>query len=472
MRHPLLLAVMLILAAPQAALAGSVSIGKVVTDSKYGYETSVLVFTAAPGERNQIVVARVDGVPGFVLHDAGAAVSGADCPRIDANTVICDAERVAVDAGDGDDTVRMPTVATTSGPRVFVLDSYARGGDGADAMTGDAFLAGGPGNDLLTCPRRCVLAGGGGDDVLRGGSSDDLLSGDGDGPAGLIGYEAPITDAPQRGTDTIDGGPGRDQLTYRGRITDVKVDLAARTATGGGGELDRLAGIEDVSGGSGADFLLGDAGDNQLEGGPGDDRIAGRGGADYLLGNLVPETNEYSVGYTPPDPGADRLSGGRGDDILDAGSERGDALSGGSGNDVLQDGVGGASRARTVRCGSGRDLIQFALRGQRVSGCETLAIGVGHARIGLRPQRRSGRRLRFAFRCGARYQACTMAIGVRVGARPRVRRSVKLGGKRVRSLYVRLPRSARRGAVVDVQLILAGASPSGGPAGARWRVRL
>jgi len=58
MRRPWPIAVLLLLAAPQTALAGSVSIGEVLTDAKYGGPEAQLFFQAAPGERNEIVVTR------------------------------------------------------------------------------------------------------------------------------------------------------------------------------------------------------------------------------------------------------------------------------------------------------------------------------------------------------------------------------------------------------------------------------
>jgi Ca2+-binding RTX toxin-like protein len=488
MRRPWPIAVLLLLAAPQTALAGSVSIGEVLTDAKYGSPEAQLFFQAAPGERNEIVVTRTgpDEAPVYVLHDAGAPVSvlhdagppvypRSGCTAIDANTAGCAASGVFVDAADGDDTVTLPDTTNTG---FNSRGAYVRGGDGADILTGAGFLAGGAGNDQLTCPANCVLAGGAGNDVLRGGSGDDLLSGDGDGPAAPIGYITSITDAVDPGSDTIDGGAGRDRLTFRGRTAGVKVDLAAAAVAGHGGERDRLAGIEDLAGGDGDDFLLGDAGDNQLEGDAGDDRIDGRGGDDHLFGNLVPDDNEYSVTYTPADPGADTLHGGAGDDRLDAGSERGDALSGGPGDDVLQDLIGYATKAHSVRCGSGRDTIEFVLQNQRVSGCERLAIEGGASGVTLRPQPRSGGRLRFVSTCAGfiglppplASVGCTIKILVRAGAQPRARRTVKIAAKGRRAFLVTLRRAVHRGDLVGVRFVALDRNLN--LYVARWRVRL
>ena len=463
MRRGLLLIVLLVLAAPHSALAGTVSVGDVPADPKYGYTSRALFFAAAPGERNRIVVSAAgdSGSPRFVLHDAGApvTVAAADCTTIDERTVSCPASSVFVDAGDGDDEVTLPSAGR---------DGYVRGGDGSDVLTGGGFLTGGPGNDALACPGACtgsVLAGGAGDDILRGSSGNDLLSGDGDGPAHPIGFTTVLTESGVTGNDVIDGGPGTDQLTFRGRATGVTVDLAAGNSAGAGTERDTLTGIEDVAGGAGDDLLLGDAGVNRLEGESGNDRISGRDGDDHLLGNLVPDTNEYSVTYTQPDPGADTLRGGEGDDTLDAGSERGDILSGGPGADTLQDGVGGPTRVGKVRCGSGRDTIEFAPQGQLLSDCELL-IG-GGLRIAPRPRFRAGGRLGFVWRC-YRGGRCGVAAAVRVRSSRPMNRTVVFRG--TRELVFRPRRPARRGDVVDITAVVSTGNPP--LYAARWRVEL
>lgn len=374
MQRCVLLAVVLAFGMAHAAYAGTASVATINTSYKYQYTDPALVFRAAPGERNRIVVSRAaaGGTQASVLRDEGVPVSaGPGCTAIDERTVSCGAWHIDIDAGDGDDTVTLPSDGAGRA-------GYVRGGPGSDVLSGGGFLAGGPGDDVLTCPAGAchagVLAGGGGDDLLRGGNGDDVLSGDGDGPPQMIVYDTVITESAGAGSDIIGGGLGRDQLTFRGRRASATIDLAAGRAGGAGGERDSLAGIENAAGGEGDDLLVGDARDNVLEGDAGDDRIDGRAGNDYLLGNLIPDTNEFGLGYTPPDPGADTLRGSAGDDRLDAGSERGDVLSGGAGDDTLQDELNSSAgtHARRVRCGSGRDTIDFAPRGQLVSDCELL----------------------------------------------------------------------------------------------------
>ena len=473
MRRILLVTLLLVVVAPQAAHAGTVSLGSVATDPKYGYEEAVLSFEAMPGERNRIVVAKVDSnrPPTLVLRDEGALLqAGRGCTAIDANTASCVANYVSVDAGDGDDTV---TLAPGVGDDQYGHYSpYVRGGDGADVLTGTGELLGGPGNDTLTCPEPCagsLLAGGAGDDVLRGGNAADRLSGDGDGPAFIDVIDLELTESGPGGDDRIDGGGGRDRLSFEGRASGVRADLAAGTATGAGGEQDGLAGIEDVIGGDGDDMLLGDAAANQLEGDAGDDRISGRAGDDYLLGDLVPVDNEYSVDYTRGSDGSDTLHGDAGDDVLDAGGERGDALSGGPGDDTLQNGLYGPTRARSVRCANGRDTIRFVPQGQMLSGCESLGSAYP-LRMALRPRVRSGGRLRFDWGCKGG-PVCVMGVGVRVGSSKLVRRRLSLGGRKRASFLIRPARAARRGDVADVTIIIR-ADSTNQAYSARWRVVL
>lgn len=185
----------------------------------------------------------------------------------------------------------------------------------------------------------------------------------------------------------------------------------------GGEGADVLTGAGFLAGGPGNDLLLGDDGDNVLEGDGGDDRIDARGGNDVLHGDLI-STNDYEfgLGYHGPDPGADTLRGGEGDDTLDAGSERGDVLSGGPGADTLQDWSRRATLAAKVRCGSGRDAIELTPQGQLLTDCEQLRFDGGKESIALRPWLLGGGRPRFSWTGdGDDVRRIGIAVGVRAG---------------------------------------------------------
>ena len=464
MRRGLLLAIILVLGLPSAAPAGTAYVRETVNE--FGGRDAVLIFSAEPGERNELVVSRGSGIHELTLRDAGAAVvAGSGCSPIDEHGVRCIEQPYVlhgvmlqmltdaiIDAGDRDDTVRTQSAA-----------DVALGGDGADVLTGRGTLSGGPGNDTLTstspppepCYKGCgeppdMLFGGLGDDILRGGGGTDMLSGD---SAAWNAAE------PGGGDDTIDGGGGFDIVSYAGRSAPVRVDLSGATVGGTAGERDRISGVEQANGGDGDDVLLGDDNDNGLSGGPGDDSLAGRGGDDGLSGGL----------------GADRLRGNGGDDTLN-GDEASDALYGGAGNDQLQSpGRLPPLRARTLHCGSGRDLVDSP-QGQLLVGCEQA--NLSGLTVSVRPQRTPSGALRLAWKCSA--SRCEVALTLRRHAITLARRSLSFATGRQRRLIVRTRQPTRTGDVIGVAItgrsvISDGKSPptvvSTAYAG-RWRVRL
>jgi len=301
------------------------------------------------------------------------------------------------------------------------------GGSAADTLTGNGFnngLDGGPGADQLN--------GGGGNDyalywtrtkpvtVSLDGVANDGEAGENDavgadvesaiGGAGddiLVGNSASNQLVGMDGKDTLDGRGGSDDLygldgvdtvLYTSRTASVAVDLDGVADDGEAGEGDNVHDdVENVSGGSGADTLVGDAdanvlaggaGNDTLAGGAGDDTLDGGGGADVLGGGGGVDLATYAartvavavdldgvaddgqagegdnvgadVENVSGGSGADRLvgdadanvlAGGAGNDTL-AGNGGNDTLGGGAGDDTL-DGGGGAD---ALGGGSGADL--------------------------------------------------------------------------------------------------------------------
>jgi Ca2+-binding RTX toxin-like protein len=248
-----------------------------------------------------------------VDHDVGPQGNGSAIGRM---TVSSDGHYLALETA-------------TSGGSVEVID-----------LTGfQITLAGDSGNNILS---GAVAA-----DTLSGFGGDDLLNG---GP----------------GADTLDGGAGSDTASYAGPLhqSGVHVSLAVSGAqdTGGGG-IDTLISIENLTGSSFDDVLTGDSGDNVLQGGAGNDVLDGGAGSntasyadaasavtvslaittaqdthgagtDTLVNfqNLTGSAfNDVLTGATD----ANLLSGGAGDDIL-LGNGGGDTLAGGTGNDIYE----------------------------------------------------------------------------------------------------------------------------------------
>jgi Ca2+-binding RTX toxin-like protein len=203
---------------------------------------------------------------------------------------------------------------------------------------------------------------------------------------------------------SIAGGTGLDRLSYVAYTTAVSVDLGAGEAAKiGGGAAGSISGIEHVIGGSADDTISGGPGDDSLDGGPGKDLLTGASGADQINGGDDDDTLSGGFGNDSLDggpSGTDRvaesadanftladasmtgldndslvsieeasLSGGAGNNILDAAAFTGPVtLDGGAGNDLL---VGGGGSDR-VAGGDGNDTLRGGLAN------DTLVGGLGN----------------------------------------------------------------------------------------------
>jgi Ca2+-binding RTX toxin-like protein len=181
---------------------------------------------------------------------------------------------------------------------------------------------------------------------------------------------------------TADLLAGTDRLSYAGTTADVSVDLTAGTASG----FTSIAGIENVTGGSGSDTLTGagNAAVNNLAGGAGDDTYfvdlgdtiteAAGGGIDSVFTSSASFTlaaNVENLTFTGAGDftgagnglgnvitggtGTNILSGGGGSDTL-IGNVGVDSLTGGDGADIL---IGGAGND-VMNGGTGADTFVFA----------------------------------------------------------------------------------------------------------------
>lgn len=244
---------------------------------------------------------------------------------------------VMVQANEGDDSVQIQSLNSD-------VTLTVEGGDGNDSINvsatvlAQATLDGGIGTDLLV--------GGGGTDTLIGGLGNDWLDG-GEGYDSAAGGEGDDVYAFRLATnnqiDTVIelDGEGTDLLSFASVTTAVSVNLENTTLgsmarriiqVGVGGSA---ANLENVTGGSGNDTLVGNAAANVLIGGDGNDTLRGGGGIDYVVGGLG---NDLLKGGTEADllvgnDGDDYLFGELGADFLDGG-EGYDAMNGGSGDDT------------------------------------------------------------------------------------------------------------------------------------------
>ncbi len=283
------------------------------------------------------------------------------------------------------------------------------GGDDADRVFGYAGaddLDGGRGSDLVI--------GGDEDDAIKGGEGDDRL-GD-DAMSTTTGFP------PDRGNDAFDGGPGddllrpglgptqgiadndtlnggagRDTVTYEQRTSAVTASIDGAPDDGSAGErdnvgldverlvggraADRLGGgpnNDNIDGFTGADTLTGGPGDDTLDGGVLDaesDNVSGGAGDDLVRGNAGDDTLNGEDGRDDVQGGGgdDSLTGGAGDDNLTGGADA-DRVAGGPGNDSVNGSIPalvGTDGADTLRGDAGNDSLSGA------DGDDTLAGGLG-----------------------------------------------------------------------------------------------
>ena len=169
--------------------------------------------------------------------------------------------------------------ARTEGLKISIND-VANDGSALDANADDVRsdverVTGGSAKDALTGNAQDnTLTGGAGTDTLRAvGGTDRLIGGD--------------------GNDSLDGGIGADDCAAtpalgdrasipRAWLASVSTSTTSPT-TARSGEGDNVhSDVEDITGGQGSDFLVGDADSNHLLGGAGVDDLLGEGGPDAL----------------------------------------------------------------------------------------------------------------------------------------------------------------------------------------------
>jgi Ca2+-binding RTX toxin-like protein len=242
-----------------------------------------LVFTAAPGERNQLAIFDSTGnssVPSDVysVDDRPPAAAGPGCHGDPGQLVTCDradVTAVTIELGDGDD----------SGGASVAVPAMVNGGPGVDALSspGEGAVTGGPGDDLIY-----LYATGASHAAISGGPGTDKLW---------------LYDAPGPG-DAGSSQPGfrirPDGLANDGLLRDPRANVAAD--------------IENMVGSSRADQLFGTAADNEISGGTGPDAIVAGAGDDKVDLIDVYESAHVRDIYAHYADWADHVSCGPGQD--------------------------------------------------------------------------------------------------------------------------------------------------------------
>ncbi|WP_372088784.1 calcium-binding protein [Tistrella mobilis] len=249
-----------------------------------------------------------------------------------------------------------------------VTANLATGTGTAGEATGDIYtgienLYGSQFDDVITGDDGAnTLAGYAGDDAISGGLGDDIIYGG-------------------AGSDLIDGGDGTDTFVATDATAGMTIDIASGTTS----DQDTLTSVENVTGSTFNDIIIGDAGDNRLSGSTGDDILVGGLGEDALIGgdgfdfaSYQDRTTGVTVFLGATEGNEDRfasiegLIGGSGDDIFNGtsidnifiGGDGNDRLAGADGDDVLTGGNGddllrGGNGADTLDGGAGTDTISY-----------------------------------------------------------------------------------------------------------------
>lgn len=139
------------------------------------------------------------------------------------------------------------------------------------------------GETIVGTPIKDFIYAEGGDDVIDAGAGDDVVFAGSGNDVIIAGHG--------EGDDFYDGGDGNDTITFTSTTQGVAVNLAdsevqgvaAHSAKGTEIGTDTLVNIEKITGGSGADTLIGDDAANVIDGYGGADRVYMRGGDDVFL---------------------------------------------------------------------------------------------------------------------------------------------------------------------------------------------
>ncbi|WP_243375654.1 peroxidase family protein [Microvirga solisilvae] len=272
------------------------------------------------------------------------------------------------------------------------------GNDSIDGGSGTNTLSGGAGNDVFLY----AIDGGGATSTINGGADIDTInvsdSGSSDETLNVtftsnrltIIESATVSADVERVVADLGDGDG-DTLEYSTGSAGVTVDLGAGTASG----FLSITGIENVTGGNGADTLIGNGAANVLNGRGGADIMRGLGGDDiYVVDNAGDVVDESAAGSGGVDTvqtalaaytltgGIENLTytgngsftgngnalnnvvtGGNGGDNL-SGLDGNDTLNGDDGNDTLNGGIGndtlnGAAGVDRMTGGDGADIFIF-----------------------------------------------------------------------------------------------------------------
>lgn len=236
-----------------------------------------------------------DNDDSIAIGCAGHDVTVNGAPPLSGVAACADITGIVADGGGGSDVLTLRAVSAVDYSSLQSIT--VRGGEGADTLLGSSFdetLLGGPGDDVLD-------PGGGTDDSVDGGPGWDEIQAVADPDLVLTdddlsgtGVAASLRDVESA---SLEGGSGPDSIDASG--------------FSGATVLRSLGGADVVIGGSSADAIVGSGGDDSLRGGPGEDLIRGGDGNDQLRGGDGDDEirGGHGTDTCRGGPGHDRLSG-------------------------------------------------------------------------------------------------------------------------------------------------------------------
>jgi Ca2+-binding RTX toxin-like protein len=253
------------------------------------------------------------GQPGTLQVDVG------DDGSADFSFPRADIAKIAVDAGNGDDSVR---IDESNGVFTDTIPTTLDGGNGDDTLVGGSgaeTLLGGNGRDSINGRR-------GNDSALLGGGADTFVWNPGDG------------------SDTLEGQKGNDTLLFNGANINEKIDLSANGS--------RLRFFRDV-----ANITMDTSGVERVD-------FNALGGADQITVNDLSGTdvNDVNLDLGPNDGAADQVivNGTKDDDKINVTSSNDAASVTGLSAAVNVTGAEPASDTLAINALDGADEVQFS----------------------------------------------------------------------------------------------------------------
>ena len=294
-------------------------------NSEVSLSKTQLVFTDSNWSQAQTV--EVTGLPDNIVDGKQVAVISHQISSNDLNYA---------PSSDGTEGVSVSDIKVSNTDNDANRKIY---GDRGDTYSDE--LSGGNGNDrIFGLLGDDTISGGRGDDRLMGGYEDDILRGE-DGNDKLYGEFGDDKLYGGTGDDLIDGGQGADYMSGGGGNDTYYVDDSGDVIDdrGSASDVDTIIlqnairyklrkTVENATGSTGNDKLIGNKSDNEIIGDSGNDVLNGQKGDDIISGGA----------------GSDKLIGGKGGDIM----------SGGDGSDTF-----------VIKRGNGYDIIEdFSNRDQ------------------------------------------------------------------------------------------------------------